>query len=67
MTTKEAFRKLLAERGSFNKVGKSRGEFGAYRTRIKQEGKYPSEDLMKELLEKSGYKIIQERKWEGRK
>lgn len=67
MTTREAFRKLLAERGSFNRVGKSKGEFGAYRDRIKNEGKYPSEALMRQLLEKAGFRIIQERKWEIKK
>ena len=62
MTTREAFKKLLSERGSAARLGRTRGEFGGYRSRAR-EGKYPSEDLMTALLIKAGYKVVQERKW----
>lgn len=67
MTTKVAFLKLISERGIYKRLELHRGRIGNMKNLIKSNDEYPSEDKMQELLEKAGYKIIQERKWEIKK
>ena len=63
MTTKEAFDKLISERAIHNKLGIDSMNIRTYRNLIKSQGKYPSLELMIELLEKGGFKVVQEMVW----
>lgn len=63
MTTREAFEKLLSERGVYHKLGIDSGTVRFYRNQIKEHGKFPSIDKMMELLEKGGFSLVQEMKW----
>ncbi len=65
MTTKEAFVKLISERGVYKRLGVTKGYIGFVKDQIKkEEPKYPSIDTMEKMLEKAGFKVVQEKEWE---
>ncbi len=64
MTTKEAFEKMISERGIHNKLGIDSGTVRFYRNQIKEQAKFPSLDKMIELLQQAGKKIIQDIQWD---
>ena len=63
MTTREAFKHLISERGFYKKVeGLSESNARQIRKNF-QEGKITI-DKMEEILEKAGFKVKQEKLWE---
>jgi hypothetical protein len=63
MTTKEAFKDLIAKRKWYAELGISETAAWSLAKRV-NDGQEVSTDKMEELLEKAGYKVIQEKKWE---
>ncbi len=64
MTTKEAFLQLISQRAIHQKLGVESSHIRNYRNMIKENDKYPSMEKMMELLEKGGWKAVQEIKWQ---
>lgn len=62
MTTKEAFKELIDERGAYKTLGIPNSTLRSLRDNFKK-GKV-SIEKMEALLEKAGYKVIQEKLWE---
>jgi hypothetical protein len=63
MTTKEAFKDLISKRKWYADLGLSETAAWSLAKRI-NDGKDVSLDKMEELLEKAGYKVIQEKLWD---
>lgn len=62
MTTKEAFEKLIGERGWYTALGLGDSTARSYAKRFR-ENKLPAEKI-EEILEKAGFKVKQEKLWE---
>jgi hypothetical protein len=65
MTTKQAFDKLIFERNVHKKLDMTSSQIRNYRFEIRNKGKYPSTDLMIELLKRAGFKVLREMEWEA--
>ncbi len=62
-TTKEAFAKLISKRGWYNDLGIGYAAGSSVAKRFK-DGEKISTDKLEEILEKAGYKVLQEKLWE---
>lgn len=62
MTTREAFEQLTKQRGWYKELGIPEGTASALKNHYKT-GKI-SLDKMEEILEKAGFKVVQEKLWE---
>ena len=58
----KAFKLMLSERGIYKKIGIPQSTIGWYRNRFKSGGKV-SETKMREMLEKAGWKVVQQEQW----
>ncbi len=63
MTIREAFKDLVSQRGWYVKLGIPEGTASATKKNF-LDGKVVTEDKMKEILLKAGYKIKQIELWE---
>ena len=61
--TKQAFLKMLEERGVYKKLGVTTGTVANWK-RYLSEGKYISIDKMEEMLERYGANVVQEKIWD---
>lgn len=61
MTTKEAFEKLIGERGWYTALGLGDSTARSYAKRFR-DNKLPAEKI-EEILEKAGYQVKQEKLW----
>lgn len=61
MTTKEAFEKLISERGWYADLGLGDSTARSYAKRFR-ENKLPVEKI-EDILEKAGYSVVQEKLW----
>jgi len=62
--TKEAFLKMLSERGVYKKLDVNRTTVSNWKRALSGEGRYiPTIDKMEEMLLKYGAKIEQEKVW----
>ncbi len=60
--TKEAFEKLISERGVFHKLGVDKATVANWK-RYVQEGKSISLDKMEEMLLRAGATVVKEKVW----
>lgn len=58
----KAFKLMLSERGVYKKIGIPQSTVGWYRNHFKNGGNV-SESKMRAMLEKAGWRIVQEEKW----
>lgn len=62
MTTREAFEQLTKQRGWYKELDIPEGTASALKNHFKT-GKITI-DKMEEILERAGYRVIQEKKWQ---
>lgn len=64
--TKKAFQKLIAERGIATRLGIDRARVSKWKAHFKNPklGESISLELMEELLQKAGSKVVQEKVWD---
>lgn len=64
MTTEEAFKELLNTRGMSTKLGVKRTTWGRMKSDFLKGTAKVSLDKQIELLQKAGYEVVQEMKWQ---
>jgi hypothetical protein len=66
MTTKQAWKSMIREKGIEKKLGITLNYLWVLRAEMNN-GNYPSNDGMEEHLKKAGWKVVVERQWEEKK
>ena len=68
MNTKEAWLRMINQKGIHEKLGIASTTLYWLRSQAKEQDKFPTRAGMEDQLEKAGWKVVVERKWkEGMK